>query len=112
MKQSVKLKNAKIRLKYNTYLKGAKGRKGKTIEIKERFIAEFERFNKGRDFATYKIETAERYKIYLNEYQRNGKHLHKKTAVEKLSAVRNFLMEESMSSPVSIGTQQHVNASI
>lgn len=92
MKQSVKLKNAKIRMRYNTFLKGAKGRKEKTIEIKERYIAEFERFNKGRDFATYKIETAERYKIYLNEYQWNGKNLHKKTVVEKLSAVRKFFI--------------------
>lgn len=90
MKRSIKLKNAKIRIRYLAYLKGPKRMVVSTIRIKERYIAEFERLISGRDFATFNINIAERYKKYLNDYQWNGKHLHKKTAAEKLSTIRAF----------------------
>lgn len=90
MKKKVKLKNAKIKLSYVIYLREARGLSIKTIHSKERIIAEFERIIKGRDFAIFQDKIANRYKKYLNNYERKGKHLTKKTVLNKLTTISDF----------------------
>lgn len=90
MRLKTKLKNAKIKQSYIIYLREAIGLSIKTVHIKERIIAEFERFIKGRDFAIFNNAIAKRYKEYLNNYERSGKHLTKKTVLNKLTTIRDF----------------------
>ena len=61
--------------------------------MKERFIGEFEKFIRGRDFETFNAKVAWEYQDYLNDYKRNGINLRYTSTLSILlwkSFVKNY----------------------
>jgi len=72
------------------YLKEAKGRKSNTVYRKISIIVDFEDFIDKCDFEIFNEKIAMQYKSYLNDSKWKGEPISKKTALNKLTTIKDF----------------------
>lgn len=87
-------KNERIKRQYRDYLAAAKRMSESSIAAAEAAIADFETWNKYRDFAKFHIEQAKSYKAHLETLNsgKTGKLLAKATIHARLAAVKAFVL--------------------
>lgn len=109
--------NERIKRKYTTFLKQAKGQNEATVDSVAKALSRFENYNKYKDFKAFHFEQAIGFKQYLAKYknQRTGKPLSLATmngAVRHLKAFIEWLSQQTgYKSRISFSDAQYFNLS-